>query len=74
MAVNGGGAKFVFIPYGEDGGIQANDVAPLKLLLLLLLLLLLFDGAIVPDDGDRVCAALELCSDLMESGVCDLIE
>lgn len=49
-------------------------MAPLKLLLLLLLLLLLFDGAIVPDDGDRVCAALELCSDLMESGVCDLIE
>lgn len=56
-----------------------SDVAPLKLLLLLLLLwllllLLLFDGANVPDDGDLVCAAFELCSDLMDSGVCDFIE
>lgn len=53
--------------------MHANDVLPGKLLLLLLLLLL-FDGAKVPDDGDRVCAALELCSDLMDSGVCDFSE
>lgn len=53
--------------------MHANDVAPLKLLLLVWVLLL-FDGGNVPDDGDRVCAALELCSDLMDNGVCDLIE
>lgn len=76
LAVSGGGAKFELTPYGDVGGMHAcSDVAPLKLLLLLLwLLLLLLDGAIVPDDGDLVCAAFELCSDLMDSGVCDFIE
>lgn len=68
LALSGGGAKFVFTPYGDAGGMH-NDVLPGKLLLLLL-----FDGAKVPDDGDLVCAALELCSDLMDSGVCDFNE
>lgn len=74
MAVNGGGAKLEFTPYGEAGGMQASAVLPLRLLLLLLWLLLLFVGAKVPDDGDLVWAALELCSDLMDNGVCDFIE
>ena len=55
------------MPYGEAGGMH-NDVLPGKLLLLLLL----FDGAMVPDDGDLVCA--ELCSDLMDNGVWDFNE
>lgn len=35
---------------------------------------MLLNGAIVPIDGERVFAAFELCSDLIESGVWDLIE
>lgn len=73
LVVNGGGAKFEFTPYGDADGMQASDVLPLKLLLLLLMLLL-FDGANVPDDGDLVWAAVELCSDLMDRGVCDFNE
>lgn len=31
-------------------------------------------GANEPDDGERVCAVFELCSDLTEDGVCDFME
>lgn len=58
--------------YGDVDGIAVKDVVPHKLLLLLIELFV--DGAIVANDGERVCAALELCSDLIERGVCDLID
>lgn len=40
----------------------------------MLLLLFMWFGAIDPDDGERVWAVCELCSDLIEVGVCDLSE
>lgn len=74
MSGGGGGAAKFGELYGDVDGMQVNAVDPQRLLLFELFSMKLFDETIVPDDGDRVCAVLVLCSDLIESGVCDLIE
>lgn len=42
--------------------------------LLAVLLRLAALGANEPDDGERVWAVFELCSDLTDDGVCDFME
>lgn len=61
----GGTGKFGEFPYGGVDGMHVNVLCePVY-----------GDWTIVAADGERVCIAVELlCSDFIESGVCDFIE